>query len=153
MTDQILPTPASRVVLVDARDDRRQLMRNVVGGDDAKVILVGEADSTATALAVVAEQQADVVILDVQMPLTEGLVTITDLRQRHPKLGIIVCSFDLDQVTVQRALDQGADMCLAKPVGRMDVLSALGRLRDDRQDAGQQPDGVLTAAGATATSS
>ncbi|MFN2502826.1 MAG: response regulator [Acidimicrobiales bacterium] len=152
MTNEILPTPASRVVLVDARDDRRQLMRNVVGGDDAKSLLVGEADSSAAALAVVSEQQADVVILDVQMPLSEGLVTIAALRQSHPHLGIIVCSFDLDQATVQRVLDQGADMCLAKPVGRMDVLAALGRLRDDRQGAGQQPDGVLTAAGATATS-
>ena len=144
------PVPAHRVVLVDSREDRRQLMRRVVEGDDAKAVLVGEASSGAAALVVVEREQADVVILDVHMPVAEGLRTIAALRDRSPTLGIVVCSFDLDPATVQQALSQGADACLAKPVGRMDVqnaLSALGSLGRPVGDVAD-PDLALCAAAA-----
>ena len=152
MSNQPLPTPARRVVLVDARDGRRQLMRNVVEGDEAKAILVGEADSRAAALAVVDQERADAVILDVQMPVPEGLATIAALRQRYPRLGIVVCSFDLDRAMVQRVLAQGADICLAKPVHRTDVHTALSDLRDlvrPTDGPAVPPPGALSVAAAT----
>jgi CheY-like chemotaxis protein len=123
-----LPTPARRVVLVDVRDERRQLMRLVVEGDPTKAVLVGESASRAAALAMVEQQHADVVIVDVQMPLPEGLATVVALRERYPKLGIVVCSFDLDRATSQRVLALGADSWLLKPVGRADVHTALSGL-------------------------
>lgn len=119
---------ARRVVLVDSRENRRQLMRLVVGGNDEKAILVGEADSRAAAIAVVELEHADVVLLDVQMPISEGLATITALRARYPDLGIVACSFDLDPATVQQALAEGADTCMAKPVTRTDVHKTLAGL-------------------------
>lgn len=124
---------ARRVVLVDSRDNRRQLMRLVVSGNDDKAILVGEADSRTAAVTVVERENADVVLLDVQMPVSEGLATIVALRERYPRLGIVACSFDLDSTTVQQALEAGADACLAKPVNRTDIHRALAGLllRDD----------------------
>jgi DNA-binding NarL/FixJ family response regulator len=141
--DETLPVSVRRVVLVDARDDRRQLMRRVVEGDDDRAILVGEADTRAAALAVVDEQRADVVVIDVHMPVAEGLLTIAALRDSDPALGIVVCSFDLDPATVQRALDHGADTCLAKPVGLMEVHTALGALGDHDRPAGESSDRPL----------
>ena len=125
MVDEFRPASVRRVVLVDARDERRELMKRVVEGDDAVAILVGEAGTRATALAIVAEQRADSVVLDVQMPIAEGLATIRALRERYPHLGIVVCSFDLDRATLQRVLAEGADACLAKPVNRRNILTAL----------------------------
>jgi CheY-like chemotaxis protein len=130
MPNEPLPTPARRVVLVDARDERRQLMRRVIEGDDARAILVGEADTQAAALAVVGEQQADVAIVDARMPLSEGLATVAALRERYPQLGILVCSFDLDRATAEQAIALGADSCLAKPVDRTDLRTALKGLPD-----------------------
>ena len=147
------PVRARRVILVDSREDRRQLMRRVVEGDDAKAILVGEAPSAAAALVVVDQQQADVVILDVHMPLSEGLQTIAALRKRAPALGIVVCSFDLDPATVQRALDHGADACLAKPVGRMEVQEALSALGLHDRPAERVPDPPVVSLVGAATAS
>ena len=129
MADEPSPTSEYRVVLVDSRDDRRELMRHWVEGEDATAILVGEANSQAAALTVVGEQRGDAVILDVHMPVSEGLATIAALRERYPQLGIVVCSFDLDPLTVERALAQGADRCLTKPVSRTALRTALRVLR------------------------
>lgn len=129
MPDEPSPTSECRIVLVDSRDDRRELMRRVVEGEDATAILVGEANSKAAALTVVDEQRGDAVILDVHMPVSEGLATIAALRERYPQLGIVVCSFDLDPPTMERALAQGADRCLTKPVSRVDLRTTLRALR------------------------
>jgi len=120
------PAPTLRVVLVDTRDERRGLMRNLVDGSESGASVVAEAGDRDAALLMVDEQRADVVLLDVQMPIADGLGTIRDLRGSFPGLGIVVCSFDLDRAIVQDALAQGADACLAKPAGRGDVLAALG---------------------------
>ncbi|MGH9226397.1 MAG: response regulator [Acidimicrobiales bacterium] len=141
--------PACRVVLVDARENRREVMRHVVEGDDAKAILVGVADSRATALEVVDQQRPDAVILDVQMPVPEGLATIAALRERHEHLGIVVCSFDLDEATVEAVLAHGADRSLAKPVSRADIQNALSSL-PHRDRPAEASGGAGTAVRATA---
>lgn len=130
---------AQRVVLVDARDGRREVMRHVVEGDETQAILVGEASDRAGAVAVVDQENADVVILDVAMPLSEGLATIATLREHYPHLGIVVCSFDLDGATVRRVLAAGADGVLAKPVGRPAVHTALSGLPDHDRQADDRP--------------
>ncbi|HUQ63568.1 MAG TPA: response regulator [Acidimicrobiales bacterium] len=128
MSTEIMSATARRVVLVDSRDNRRELMRLVVRGDDARAILVGEADCELAALAVVDRERADTVVVDIQMPIPEGLATVAALRKRFPDLGIVACSFDLDPSTVQRVLAEGADTCLAKPVNRTDIHKALAAL-------------------------
>lgn len=140
MSTETMSATARRVVLVDSRDNRRELMRLVVSGDDAKAILVGEAENETVALEVVSREKADAVIVDVQMPIPEGLATVAALRQRYPLLGIIACSFDLDASTVQRVLDEGADTCLAKPVNRTDVHKALDGLPPHSSPSEGDPD-------------
>lgn len=143
VSSEPLATSAYRVVLVDSRDERRQRMRHSVDGGDATAVIVGEADGEVAALEMVDEQRADAVVLDVQMPVSVGLATIASLRERHPHLGIVVCSFDLDRTTVERVLAAGADSCLAKPLRREDVHAALRALphQDRRGESG--PDAAL----------
>jgi len=118
-----------RVVLVDSRDERRQVMRHVVQGTDAGATVVGEADNATEATALVENKHADAVVLDIQMPLRKGLETIAALRGRFADLGIVVCSFHLDPVTKEEAFAQGADAYLAKPLGPADLNAVLKSLR------------------------
>ena len=67
------PAPTLRVVLVDTRDERRGLMRNLVDGSESGASVVAEAGDRDAALLMVDEQRADVVLLDVQMPIADGL--------------------------------------------------------------------------------
>jgi DNA-binding NarL/FixJ family response regulator len=60
------------------------------------------------------------VVLEIQMPLEQGLDTITALRLVSPQPRIVVCSFHRDAATIQGALDRGADAYLTKPVNSAD---------------------------------
>jgi DNA-binding NarL/FixJ family response regulator len=114
-----------RVVVIDGRHDRRELMRYVVeqGGPDVSV--VGYADGEASAVEAVNRLRANAVLLEIQLPVTEGLDTISSLRHEYPALRIIVCSFHQDANTKRAALDRGADAYLVKPLSPRDLHSLL----------------------------
>jgi two-component system response regulator YesN len=122
-------TTGLRVVLVDARAERRELMKHVVEGTVAGAEVVAHADSKLSAIAVVEQQHADAVVLDIQMPVEDGLDTIASLRSKFPLLAIVVCSFHTDKTTKQRALAQGADVYLGKPITPRELNATLNSLR------------------------
>jgi DNA-binding NarL/FixJ family response regulator len=111
------------VVLVDVRSERLAVMRTLLDGTGL-VSVVGEADTQERALEEIARCRADVVVVEIQMPVDAGLATVAALRQRFPDLRIVVCSFHLGAETQRLALENGADTYLAKPVD----IAALGRL-------------------------
>lgn len=123
--DPLSMTLVPRVVLVDARAERRQLMRFVVEGGETGALVVAEADSESAALLLVEQHHADAVVLDIQMPVQVGLETIAALRSRFSRLAIVVCSFHLDGRTRELALAQGADLYLAKPISPRELNAAI----------------------------
>ena len=113
-----------RVVAVDSRSERRHVIRRLLEhcyepGE------IAEADSRQTAVELVDRCHPEVVVLEVAMPLEEGLDTITALRLISPPPRIVVCSFRRDAATVQAALDRGADTYVTKPVGTAELRAAL----------------------------
>jgi DNA-binding NarL/FixJ family response regulator len=114
-----------RVVVIDGRHDRRELMRYVVeqGGPDVSV--VGYADGQASAVEAVNRLTANAVLLEIQLPVAEGLDTISRLRHNYPALRIIVCSFHQDPNTKRAALARGADAYLIKPLSPRDLHALL----------------------------
>ena len=117
-----------RLVVVDGRHDRRQLMTYVLeqAGD---VDVLGYADGPVSAVEAVGRLRANAVVVEIQLPLTQGLDTISALRDDFPALAIIVCSFHANAATKQAALERGADAYLGKPFSlrdlRADVKSAV----------------------------
>ena len=122
----VIPGPdlEVRVVVIDDRHDRRQLMSFVLeqAGD---VTVVGYADGPLSAVEAVDRLGANAVVVEIQLPVTQGLDTISALRDDFPALAIIVCSFHTDAPTKRAALDCGADAYLVKPVSLGDLRAVL----------------------------
>lgn len=118
LTSETEPTAAQplRVMVVDARPERRELMRHLVEGTELAEPDVAEAGSGAEAVELLDRADRDIAVVEIQMPVTQGLETIAALRHRSAALRIIVCSFRGDAATKARAQDVGADKYLDKPV-------------------------------------
>jgi len=113
-----------RVVAIDSRSERRHVIRRLLEhcfepGE------IAEADGRQSAIELVDRCHPKVVVLEVAMPLEEGLDTITALRLISPPPRIVVCSFRRDAVTIQAALDRGADAYVTKPVGLAELRAAV----------------------------
>ena len=116
-----------RVVAIDSRSERRLVMRRMLEhcfepGE------IAEAGSQDVAIELVGRCHPEVVVLEVAMPLEEGLDTITALRRMSPSPRIVVCSFRHDAATIQAAHDRGADSYVTKPVGLADLRAAVAPL-------------------------
>ncbi|MDQ1397288.1 MAG: hypothetical protein QOG64_2547 [Acidimicrobiaceae bacterium] len=119
------------VVLIDPRSERRTVIRRIIehcGVVDAAIV---DADDGAAALALLEEHPADLVVIEIQMPLSDGLDAIAGLRRRWPDLAIVVCSFHRDGESKLRALAAGADAYLEKPISPDDFRVLFQRLLAD----------------------
>jgi DNA-binding NarL/FixJ family response regulator len=120
-----------RAVVVDIRSERRQQMRYLLERSFTRG-QIAEADSRTAAIALVDRFHPDLVVLEIQMPLQEGLDTIAALHLVSSPPRIVVCSFHRDAGTVEAALERGADAYLIKPVSFADFGAALGPLPAER---------------------
>ena len=114
------PPPGHRVVLIDPRQDRRALMRQLLE-QSADLKIVGMAASLAEAETQIRTEKATVAVVEIQMPVEDGLAAIASLRGQFPVLRIAVCSFHNDPATREAALVGGADAYLSKPPTARDL--------------------------------
>lgn len=110
------PSPPSdqpvRVLVVDDTDDVRLLLR-VAFGSDPRFEVIGEAANGQEALDAVTSDCPDAVLLDVMMPVMDGLTALPLLLERCPDLSVVVVSAASDEVR-DKALGLGAASVLAK---------------------------------------
>lgn len=116
-----------RVVAVDNRSERRGVTRQLLERS-FRPSQIAEADSRAAAVEMVGRYGPAVVVIEIQMPVEEGLGTIAEIGRMLPRPRIVVCSFRRDAATIQDALDQGADHYLTKPASSAELCAALGPL-------------------------
>jgi len=113
-----------RVVLVDDQALFRAGIRMLVASQpDLEV--VGEASDGREALAVVAATRPDVVLMDIRMPVMDGLAATAEILTRpDPPRIVMLTTFDLDEAAA-RAIRQGASGFLLKDADPEFLLAAI----------------------------
>jgi DNA-binding NarL/FixJ family response regulator len=116
--------PAVRIVVVDDHPVVRDGLRGMLDGQpDLEV--VGEAGDGREALAQVARHAPDVVLVDLRMPVLDGVGAITELARTHPGVrALVLTTYDEDHDIV-RALEAGAVGYLLKDVPREELFRAV----------------------------
>lgn len=119
-----MATPdALRVLIADDAAEIRLLLRMYLTGN--KLEVVGEATNGKEAVDIATTQQPDAVILDLAMPVMDGLEAIPLIKQASPESKIVVLSgFDADRAA-RTALDLGAERYLQKGVALGDISQLL----------------------------
>ena len=119
----------TKVLIVDDSAVMRSLLRSVIA-TDTDLQVSGTAGDGSSALGALSGECPDIVLLDVEMPVMDGLVTLRRLRERGYKMPVIMCS-SLTQrgakVTIE-ALASGASDYVAKPSGQSGREEAIRNL-------------------------
>lgn len=118
------PASPIRVLIVDDQQLIRLGFRMVLDAADG-IEVVGEAADGAAALRAVSESSPDVVLMDVRMPVVDGIEATARIRSEHPTVAVLVLTtFDLDEYAFG-ALRAGAGGFLLKDARRDELVAAV----------------------------
>ncbi len=117
-----------RVLLVDDHQLLRHGLR--LSLEDAGFLVIAEASDGEEAARLAEELSLDVVLMDVTMPVLDGIEAARRIHRYDPALPIVMLTMHADPETARRALDAGAIGYLIKDSSIEDVAAAL-RLATD----------------------
>lgn len=116
--------PAIRVVVVDDHQIVRDGLVALLGALDG-IEVVGTAADGREALHVVDETGPDLVVMDIQMPLLDGIEATRFLTGRDPALRVVMLTMNEDDDTILAAIRAGACGYLLKGAGAEEVQAAI----------------------------
>ena len=119
-----------RVVLAEDHGLMRDAVRLVL--DEAKdVELVGEVANGHELLPLLAKVEADVVLLDVQLPGLDGLGCLEALAEHHPRMKVAMLSAVEDPQVIESAFRRGARAYILKSVNPFDLPATIRQVVDE----------------------
>lgn len=115
----------ARILVVDDDDDFRSVVRRLLEREGYDV---AEVPDGSVALGEYRERPADLIIMDVYMPGTDGIEAIIRLRHEFPDARIIATSgggYMNHAEVLDMASRLGAQRTLTKPIAREELLDAV----------------------------
>ena len=115
---------SKRILVVEDQPDSRQIIRDMVAGTDYEIT---EAENGEEALAAIAKQRPDLILMDIQLPIMDGY-TATRRTKTDPALRsipiIAVTSYAL-AVEEKKARAAGCDDYVTKPFSPRQLLAKI----------------------------
>ncbi len=113
-----------RLLIIDDNEPFRRGLRALLRGE-ADIVVVGEAADGRTAVTQADILQPDVVVMDLKMPLMDGLDATRRILHTSPHVRVLVLTMAADDESVFAALQAGARGYLLKGALKGDVLRAI----------------------------
>ncbi|MEV0585299.1 response regulator transcription factor [Nonomuraea sp. NPDC050310] len=113
-----------RVLVVDDQQLMREGLVALLGLAE-EVEVVGDAADGEQALRLVALHQPDVVLMDLHMPVMDGIEATRRITRQYPSVAVLVLTTYDDQQSIDSALQAGARGYLTKDAGRAEIAAAL----------------------------
>jgi DNA-binding NarL/FixJ family response regulator len=114
-----------KVLVVDDHALMREALRGVLKELEPQATILEAPDSRQAARVVSEHTDLDLILLDLVLPDRDGFVVLSELRERHPGISIVVHSGFHDRANVVRALELGALGFIPKSAQREVMVSAL----------------------------
>lgn len=121
-----------RVLVVDDSAVIRMLLSDLLASDSG-IVVAGTAADGKQALAAIAKLKPDLVTLDIEMPVMDGLETLLEIRKLYPRLPVIMVSSFTERgaVATLDALSKGASDYVTKPSYSKFVEGSRERVAED----------------------
>ncbi|WP_047981176.1 response regulator [Ornithinibacillus contaminans] len=116
----------AKVLIVDDAKFMRATLVSILTKDHHEI--VGEAENGQEAVTLYKQTQPDLVIMDITMPVMNGIDATKEIMEYDPNAHVVVCSAMGHQKIVVDAIEIGAKDFIVKPFDEHRVLETVGRV-------------------------
>jgi DNA-binding NarL/FixJ family response regulator len=113
-----------RVFLVDDHAIVRDGLRSVLAAEPS-IEVVGDAVNGQELLAQLPAMPTDVVLMDMNMPVLDGLATTRELHKHYPHLRILILSMMTQEHTINQLLAAGAHGYVLKNADKTEIITGI----------------------------
>ncbi len=112
-----------KIILVDDLSFMRDAIRHIL--EKSNMDVLGEAENGREAVKMYMELGPDIVLMDITMPVMDGLESLERIRQYDPGAKVIMCSALGQQKYLIKAIQLGARDFILKPFQPERIISAI----------------------------
>lgn len=113
-----------KVILAEDHTIVRKGLRSLLDGEEG-IRVVGEAENGKETMRKVAQLRPDVVVIDIAMPLLNGLEATRQIKKDFPQVKVLILSVHADEEYIFQTLRAGASGYLLKNAAPNDLVSAI----------------------------
>jgi two-component system chemotaxis response regulator CheY len=110
------------VLIADDSEFMRNLLREILEEDHQ---IVGEVENGVEAVEVYKEEQPDLVMMDIVMPIRDGIEATDEIKTDDPNATVIMCTSVGQEEKMKEAVKAGADGYITKPFQKPSVIEAI----------------------------
>ena len=115
------------VLITDDHQLVREGIRLMVDGKE-DITVIGEAANGQEALDFIGDKEADIVLLDLNMPVMNGIDACKAIKKKYPGIKVIILSMISESKIVQNLMKYGANGYLLKNSGQDEILEAIQKV-------------------------
>ncbi|MFW6436175.1 MAG: chemotaxis protein CheY [Halococcoides sp.] len=110
------------VLIVDDSEFMRNLLKEILAGDFE---IAAEAENGVEAVELFEEHDPDLVMMDIVMPIKDGIDATADIKAKDPNTPVVMCTSVGQEEKMKEAVKAGADGYITKPFQKPSVMEAI----------------------------
>jgi len=112
------------VILVDDQQIVREGIKMILSLDD-EINVLREAENGRQLLEILQETRPDVILMDVRMPIMDGVEATRIVKERHNDIKVIILTTFNEDEYIFKGIKNGADGYILKDAGSEDIIKAI----------------------------
>lgn len=113
-----------KILIADDHDIIRQGLKRIISFEE-DMDIVGEAENGSNAVELIYGHDLDVVILDCNMPIMNGIQVLENIKEHKDEIKVIMLTVENDRKTIHTAINIGADGYMLKDSAGTEIVNAI----------------------------